>query len=278
MAKSKRRAIPRFSSPIIETHCHLDYLDPEALAEELREAREVGIERIVTIAVSPDNLATVRAIAACEDRVFCTQGIHPHEAESYDDEVEERIREGAGDSKVVAIGEIGLDYFYDHADREIQRRVFAKQLEIAADLDLPVVIHSREADEDTQAILRECAPRLARRGVIHSFSSGLDLARFALEAGFMLGFNGMVTFTKADNVRDAVALCPLERIVLETDSPYLTPVPYRGQTNAPRFLPFIAERIAQIKGVPVETLLNTCRANSERLFFRRGESAASDAA
>jgi TatD DNase family protein len=278
MAKSKRRAIPRFSCPIIETHCHLDYLEPGALAAELTAARDVGIERIITIAVSPANLDTVRDIAAREDRVFCTQGIHPHEAESYGPEVARRIRVGALDPRVVAIGEIGLDYYYDHADRAVQRRVFADQLGIAVELDLPVVIHSRDADADMQAILADYAPGLARRGVIHSFSSGLDLARFALDAGFMLGFNGMVTFTRAENVRDAVALCPVEHIILETDAPYLTPVPYRGQANAPRFLPFIAERIAQIKEIPIEALLETCLGNSERLFFRRGAGAASDAA
>lgn len=267
--KKTRRPIPRFVCPIIETHCHLDYLDRESLTRELAAARRQGIERIVTIAVSPDNLAAVRAIAGREEQVFCTQGIHPHEAESFSDAVAERIRAGAGDPRVVAIGEIGLDYHYAHADRQVQREVFARQLAIAADTDLPVVIHSREAEDDTRAILREHLPALRHRGVIHSFSSRLELARFAIEADFMLGFNGMVTFTKAQNVRDAVALCPAEHIVLETDAPYLTPAPYRGQSNAPRFLPLVAERVAEIKGLPVETLLAECRANSERLFFAR---------
>ena len=271
MSKNKktRRPIPRFACPIIETHCHLDYLDSQSLGHELEAARRQGIERIVTIAVSPDNLATVRAIAGREQRVFCTQGIHPHEAESFNDAVAEQIRAGAADPRVVAIGEIGLDYYYDHADRGVQREVFARQLAIAAETDLPVVIHSREAEDDTRAILREHLPAVRRRGVIHSFSSQLELARFAIDADFMLGFNGMVTFNKAQNVRDAVALCPAQHIVLETDAPYLTPAPYRGQRNAPRFLPFIAERVAEIKQLPVETLLAQCRANSERLFFAR---------
>ena len=267
MSKSKRRDIPRFAHPIIETHCHLDYLEPDALEEALREARNVGIERIVTIAVSPDNLDTVRELAARQAKVFCTQGIHPHEAEHYSVETDERIRTASDDVSVVAIGEIGLDYYYDHADRAVQRRVFAQQLQIAAEKQLPVVIHSRDADEDMRAILAEHLPTLSARGVIHSFSSGLALAEFALESGFMLGFNGMVTFNRADNVREAVAITPLDRLLLETDSPYLTPVPYRGQTNGPRFLPFIAEKIAQIKAMEVEPLLAQCYANSERLFF-----------
>lgn len=267
MSKSKRRDIPRFTHPIIETHCHLDYLEPEALEQELREARSVGVERIVTIAVSPDNLDTVRQLAAQQPNVFCTQGVHPHEAEHYSAETAERIRSGAQHASVVAIGEIGLDYFYDHADRAVQRRVFAGQLQIAAEQQLPVVIHSRDADEDMRAILTEHLPELTERGVIHSFSSGLALAEFALESGFMLGFNGMVTFNRADNVREAVSITPLDRLLLETDAPYLTPVPYRGQTNGPRFLPFVAEKIAQIKDMEVEPLLMQCYANSERLFF-----------
>ena len=273
MSKKARREIPRFAQPIIETHCHLDYLEPEGLAEELRAAREVGIERIITIAVSPENLATVRDIAAREDRVFCTQGIHPHEAEKYSNETGEGIAAHARDPQVVAIGEIGLDYYYDHADRKVQREVFSSQLQIAANCDLPVVIHSRDADADMQAILAEHLPTLHRRGVIHSFSSGLELAEFALGAGFMLGFNGMVTFNSADNVRSAVALSPLEQLLLETDAPYLTPVPYRGRPNGPRYLPFVAERVAAIKEVPVETLLAHCYRNSEQLFFPTGAQA-----
>lgn len=267
MSKKQRRDIPRFAHPIIETHCHLDYLEADALAEELQAARDVGVERIITIAVSPSNLVTVQEIAQREDRVFCTQGIHPHEAEAYTRDVDSLIRQGATESKVVAIGEIGLDYFYDHADRAVQRKVFADQLAIATDCDLPVVIHSRDADEDMQAILSEHLHSLPKRGVIHSFSSGLSLAEFALESGFMLGFNGMVTFNRADNVRDAVALTPVNQLLLETDAPYLTPEPYRGRSNGPRYIPFVAEKVAEIKGLPIEELLSQCFANSEALFF-----------
>jgi TatD DNase family protein len=267
MSKKARRDIPRFEHPIIETHCHLDYLDPAGLADELHAARDVGIERIITISVSPDNLATVRAIADRESRIYCTQGIHPHEAEKFDDATAEEIETHADNPNVVAIGEIGLDYYYDHADRKIQREVFARQLEIASNRNLPVVIHSRDADEDMQSILGDHIATLARRGVIHSFSSSLELAEFALDAGFMLGFNGMVTFNRADNVRSAVALTPPEQLLLETDAPYLTPVPYRGQPNGPRYLPFVAEKIAEIKETPVEGLLAQCYRNSERLFF-----------
>ncbi|MDP4917593.1 MAG: TatD family hydrolase [Haliea sp.] len=179
----------------------------------------------------------------------------------------EIIRERGSDERIVAVGEIGLDYFYDHADRAVQRSVFAAQLALAVDLDLPVVIHTREADEDTRAILAEYAPHLRRKGVIHSFTSGMALAEFCLEAGFMLGFNGITTFNRADNVREVVAATPLDQLVLETDSPYLTPVPYRGRPNAPFYLPFIAERIAEVLEIPVETLLASAYRNSLALFF-----------
>ena len=267
MSKKKRRDIPKFSTPIIETHCHLDYLDAEELAATLARATEVGIERIITIAVSPDNLDKVYALAHSSPNIWGTQGIHPHEAESYGPEVESTIRQRCTDPRIVAVGEIGLDYYYDHADRAVQRNTFEQQLQIAADLEMPVVIHTREADEDTRDILANFSGALSRRGVIHSFTSGLALAEYALEEGFMLGFNGITTFNRADNVREVVASTPLEKILLETDAPYLTPVPYRGKANAPYYLPFIAEKVAEIKACDVEHLLLQARENSMALFF-----------
>lgn len=267
MSKSKRRDIPHFETPLIETHCHLDYLDQEHLQQTLQRSREVGIDRIITIAVSADNLDRVLALTRVAADVWGTQGIHPHEAESFDAAAEAKIREHAQDPRIVAVGEIGLDYFYDHADRAVQRQAFARQLAIAVELDLPVVIHTREADDDTRAILGEFAPHLARKGVIHSFTSSIELAEYCLAEGFMLGFNGITTFNRADNVRAVVAATPVERILLETDSPYLTPVPYRGRPNAPFYLPFVAEQVAAVKQLPVEELLAAVRANSLNLFF-----------
>lgn len=267
MSTSKRRDIPLFATPLIETHCHLDYLDPEQLAQTLARSREVGIERIVTIAVSAANLDRVFALTRVADDVWGTQGIHPHEAECYDNAVADIIRQRGADPRIVAVGEIGLDYFYDHADRSVQRRVFAAQLALAVELNLPVVIHTREADDDTRAILAEFSTDLGRKGVIHSFTSSLALAEFCLEAGFMLGFNGITTFNRASNVREVVAATPLDQLVLETDSPYLTPVPYRGRPNAPFYLPFVAERVAEVKQIPVEDLLRAARQNSMALFF-----------
>ena len=267
MSKKKRRDIPRFDTPIIETHCHLDYLDEQQLGDALEKSAEVGIADIITIAVSPYNLARVRALTRAADNIWGTQGIHPHEAESYSAAVEDEIRAATSDARILAVGEIGLDYYYDHADRGVQREVFERQLQLAAELDMPVVIHTREADADTRDILANFSGTLARGGVIHSFTSGLALAEYCLAEGFMLGFNGITTFNAADNVREVVSATPVERILLETDAPYLTPVPYRGRPNAPYYLPFVAEKVAEVKNLPIEQLLRRAYDNSRALFF-----------
>jgi TatD DNase family protein len=267
MSKKKRRDIPHFKTPIIETHCHLDYLDQADLEITLAKSRQVGIERIITIAVSAGNLENVMKLATSSDNIWGTQGIHPHEAESYTPEVDAIIRRNAVHAKILAVGEIGLDYYYDHADRAVQRSVFEQQLQTAIELDLPVVIHTREADDDTRDILKNCSTSLTRKGVIHSFTSSLALAEFCLAEGFMLGFNGITTFNSADNVRQVVAATPMTQLLLETDAPYLTPVPYRGRPNAPYYLPFIAETLAAIKEVDVEVLLQQAYRNSLDVFF-----------
>jgi len=267
MSKGRRREIPRFNTPIIETHCHLDYLDAGELEATLEQSAAVGIEKIITIAVSPDNLQRVMELTRAAPNIWGTQGIHPHEAATYNDEVEAGIRERSRDERILAVGEIGLDYYYDHADRAIQRSVFERQLQLASELDLPVVIHTRDADEDTRDILRNFSPLLRRKGVLHSFTSGLALARYCLDEGFLLGFNGIATFNRADNVREVIAATPLSQIVLETDAPYLTPVPYRGRPNAPFYLPFVAEKVAEVKQVDVESMLGQIYQNSIALFF-----------
>lgn len=266
MSKNKRE-IPVFDHPIIETHCHLDYLKDRPLEETLAEAQRVNIERIITIAVAPENLATVRELSQVAPFLYGTQGIHPHDAESYSDAVEAEIRQHVPDDKMVAVGEIGLDYFYDNADRGIQRDVFRRQLQIACDTNRPVVIHSREADDDTIDILREFESTLTRRGVIHSFTSGPGLARYAIDQGWCLGFNGISTFNKAENVRDIIRMTPIEQLLLETDSPFLTPAPYRGRENAPFYIPFVAEKVAEVKDLPLQSVLEHTYRNSLRTFF-----------
>ena len=208
-----------------------------------------------------------QSLAERHEDVYATLGVHPHEAASFDEAADNYIQTHATNPKIVAVGEIGLDYFYDHCDRDVQRKVFKRQLQLAIDCELPVVIHTREADEDTIEILQEYAPQMPKKGVVHSFTSGLELAKIAVDLGFCLGINGIVTFNKADNVREVVAQTPLENLLLETDAPYLTPVPYRGNENAPKYLPFIAEKIADVKAISVEQVLQQTYSNSVSTFF-----------
>ncbi|KZZ48109.1 hydrolase TatD, partial [Thalassolituus sp. HI0120] len=229
--------------------------------------RAIGVERFMTIAVQPDNMPTALGLAERHEDVYATLGVHPHEAASFDEAADNYIQTHATNPKIVAVGEIGLDYFYDHCDRNVQRKVFKRQLQLAIDCELPVIIHTREADEDTIEILQEYAPQMPKKGVVHSFTSGLELAKIAVDLGFCLGINGIVTFNKADNVREVVAQTPLESLLLETDAPYLTPVPYRGNENAPKYLPFIAEKIADVKAISVEQVLQQTYSNSVSTFF-----------
>ena len=236
------------------------------LEEILSQAGANGVEKIITIAVEPDNFDKVKEIAEAHDNVFYSQGIHPHDAKLSTPEAMRTIKDRTKETKMLAVGEIGLDYHYDNSPRDKQREVFKEQLQIAIDTNKPVIIHSRDADEDTIEILSEYAPKLKRKGVIHSFTSGEGLAKKALELGFYLGFNGIITFKNAQNVRVIVSLCPLDRILLETDSPFLTPIPHRGKENAPFHLPFILEKIAEIKELSPTEVETQCYQNSIDLF------------
>jgi len=267
MSKKPRPPIPDLGAPIIETHCHLDYLDETELMDTLGRSKAVGVERIITISVSLDNQDTVRDLTAVDPMIWCTQGLHPHEASSWSPAFNTQLKTNLEHDKVVAVGEIGLDYYYEHSERDTQIAAFEAQLEVACQTDKPVVIHTREADEDTQAILKNFSSKLKQRGVIHSFTSGMALAEFCLAEGFHLGFNGICTFKNADNVRDIIRATPLHQILLETDAPYLTPVPYRGVPNASFYLPFIAEKVAELKDVDTIELLSIARANSFNCFF-----------
>jgi len=267
MSKRKKPPIPLFEQAIIETHCHLDYLKEYSLDELLERSSEVGIEKIITIAVSPDNLEKVMKLATENPMIWGTQGVHPHDADKFTHDTHAQIMENAQHERILAIGEIGLDYFYEHSDRKTQSQVFESQLQIASDMDLPVVIHSREADDDMIAILKNFESSLKKRGVIHSFTSGPQLAQYALDQGFCLGFNGICTFNTAENVRDIIRMTPVQQIILETDAPYLTPVPYRGKENASFYLPFVAQKVADVKELAIEELLAHAYQNSDKLFF-----------
>ncbi len=255
---------------IIETHCHLDYLDQTELAKTLELCQSVQVDQIITIAVSPDNLDEVLRLSDSHPQVFCTQGIHPHESKFFTPDVELKIKQNSVHKKVVAIGEIGLDYHYNHSLKETQIEVFEKQLQLAVEANLPVVVHTREADEDCKIVLKKFASKLKRKGVLHSFTSSLELAELALGLGFYIGFNGIITFKNAQNVRDVLKIMPLDRIIFETDSPYLTPVPFRGVKNHPYYLPFIIREASTILGLSESELTKFSTNNAKSLFALSG--------
>ncbi len=250
----------------VETHCHLDYLKELPLADLREKIRDAGITKVVTIGVDPQNLDKVLELSNACDEVYFTQGIHPHDAKEATALEFEKIRQRSSLRKMVAVGEIGLDYHYNNSPPEVQREVFETQLQLACDLDLPVVIHTRDAEADTTAILRNFSSKLRRKGVVHSFTSSREFAEFVLAEEFHLGFNGIITFKKAENVQDVVRLAPVDRILFETDAPFLTPVPHRGKENAPYYLPFIAQKIAELKAQDLGTLVQTVYENSLRCF------------
>lgn len=251
---------------LVDTHCHLD--DPrydEDRQDVLRRAWSNNVAFLVN--ASSDVVSARQAVALAErdDRIFAAVGVHPHEASTYDQKAEALIRELARSSRVVAIGEIGLDYYYDNSPREIQRIVFAKQMELACELDMPIVIHSRDATQDTLDILREFAPKGAR-GIMHCFSGSYETAKILLDLGYYLAFGGSITFKNANRLREVVQKVPLDRILLETDCPYLTPVPHRGKRNEPAFVRYVAEMVAQVKEVDIETIAHVTTENAKRAF------------
>lgn len=242
----------------IDNHCHLER---DALEVTVARATDAGVERMID--VGTDAATSIAAIskAAASDRVWATVGVHPHEARHGIDGIEEML----GADRVVAVGESGLDYHYNHSPPADQQAVFAAHIEMAHRHRMPLVIHTREAWDDTFAILDEGG--VPDHTVFHCFTGGPDEARAALDRGAYLSFSGIVTFPSADDVRDAAALCPLDRLLVETDSPYLAPVPLRGKPNAPANLPLVGEALARVHGVSPETVAEHTWDNAA-VFYR----------
>lgn len=237
---------------MIDTHAHLtDDRFSGDVEGVLTRAGEAGVNRVVTIANDPTDARSAIGLAERHPQLFATAGVHPHAAGRIPPDALEEIRALARHPRVVAIGEAGLDYHYDFAPREAQLDWFRSQLRLGAELDLPVVVHAREADDDVAALLREAGT--ATRGVLHCFSSGRPLLEEALGLGWYVSFGGMVTFKRFD-AEDLVRLVPEDRLLVETDSPYLAPVPHRGRRNEPGYIPIIVERLAAIRGVTREVM------------------------
>ena len=248
----------------IDTHCHLDKLDstPE---EAIIEAKQAGVQRMVTVSVDEPSLDFVSSMVRQFPEVYGSVGFHPHDAAELTEDLEQKIRKLAlEEKKLIAIGETGLDYHYMYSSAEVQQQVFSKQLQLAVELNLPVIMHSREAETDTLNILQEIpVPSL---GVAHSFTSSFEMAKTLIEMGWYIGINGIVTFKNAEDLREVVSWLPLDRLLLETDSPFLAPTPFRGKPNKPAYIPAIATFIAKLRGISLEQLSEQTSANAQRLF------------
>jgi TatD DNase family protein len=255
---------------LTDTHCHLYFSDyAEDQDSVLKRAWEAGLARVLIPGI--DLLTSQAAIDLTESdpRLFATVGIHPNSSSTWDVETLGALERMTAHPKVVAIGEIGLDYYRDRAPRDHQKRVFREQLNLAERLELPVVVHTRNASPADRSCVTDTLQILAEfnlRGVLHSFSGNLAEADRTLELGFLIGITGPVTFKKAEELREVVAAVPLDRLLTETDGPFLTPHPYRGKRNEPAYVRFVTEKISEIKNQPLHVVAEAMMANAGRLF------------
>ncbi len=256
---------------LIDSHCHIDGEQFDADRDDVvKRAREAGVAAMLNVGTGDPNSDDFRkavAVAGCYENVFASVGVHPHDAKLYDDAAESHLKElVASSKKVIAWGEIGLDHYYDHSPRDVQREVFIRQIRTARELNLPIIIHSRDADDETVEILtRECSYE-GFRGIMHCFGGTAEMAEALMPLGFYISFAGNVTFKKADNLRDAAHAVPLDRLLVETDCPFLTPVPFRGKRNEPAFVAHTAAFLADLYDIPIEQLASRTTQNFLDIF------------
>ena len=254
---------------LIDSHCHLDF--PELAKDEagvLARARAAGVVGMLTIGTRLDQFDRVRAIAERHPNIWCSVGVHPHEAKEEGQRAPDRLIEAARHPKVIGIGETGLDFFYEHSPRGEQAESFRTHIAAARETGLPVIVHTRDADGETGDILEQEHGKGGFTGLLHCFSSGPDIARRALDLGLYISISGIVTFKAAEQLRTIVRDIPLERLLVETDAPYLAPVPKRGKTNEPAFVAHTAAKVAELKGVGIAELEAATTENFFRLFAK----------
>ena len=254
-----------------DTHCHIPYALPaaegasEGVGEEVvAEAREAGVDRLITVGTDAASSRAMVDVAHRQHGVWATAGVHPHDAKDADLDAVVALLD---DPKVVAVGECGLDFFYDHSPHDVQRSVFAAQVAIAHAHDLALVIHTRDAWDATFDVLT--VEGVPPRTVFHCWTGGPDEARRALDLGAVLSFSGIITFKNADDIRAAAALCPLDRLLVETDSPFLAPVPHRGRPNRPAYVPLVGAGVAAAKGLTTEAVEAATNSTAEQVFSLR---------
>jgi TatD DNase family protein len=254
---------------LVDSHCHLDFPDFDADRDALvARARAAGVGTMVTISTRVRRFAEIRAIAERYERIYCSIGTHPHNAAEEPDVTTDDLVRIADDPLVVAIGEAGLDYHYDNSPREAQKQGFRRHIAAARITGLPLVIHARDADDDIASILTEETGKGAFPAILHCFSSGRDLAMRGLELGLYVSFSGILTFKRSDELRAIAADVPMDRLLVETDAPYLAPVPHRGGRNEPAFVAETAKVLAAVKGVSPEGIAAATTENFFRLFAK----------
>ena len=252
---------------LVDSHCHLDFdVFDEDRQETIQRARDAGVATMVTICTHVTRFNRIRAIAAADANIWCTVGIHPHQAEEEPVVSVEDLVNRAAHPKVVGIGETGLDYYYDNSPRDLQQTSFRTHVAAARETGLPLIVHTRDADDDMADILEEEMGKGAFPGVLHCFSSGRRLAERALDIGFYISLSGIVTFKNAQDLRDIAQDVPVDRILVETDSPFLAPIPNRGKRNEPSFVVDTAAKVAELKGLDNDALSMASTENFFRLF------------
>lgn len=258
---------------LVDSHCHLNYPEFSDLAAILARAKEHGVGLCQTISTKRSDFDDVTAIIEAHDEVYGSIGIHPHEAEKHPDITVEELVTRASHPKVIGIGETGLDYYYEHSPRAEQQQSFRIHIEAARQTGLPLIVHTRDADEDTIAILHEEYRKAPFTGLIHCFSSSKEVAKKSIEIGLYISISGIITFKKSDELRAIIADLPLDKLLVETDAPYLAPAPHRGKPNEPGYTRYTAEKLAEIKGKTMEEIEKVTTENFFRLFNKAGQSA-----
>ncbi|MBZ0325610.1 MAG: TatD family hydrolase [Alphaproteobacteria bacterium] len=259
---------------LVDSHCHLDFPDfADDLAAVRDRAAAAGVGRLLTICTHLSRFAPILALAEAHDDIYCTVGVHPHEADEEGIADPAPLIAHARHPKVVGIGETGLDYYYEHSPRAAQRESFRAHIAAARETGLPLIVHTRDADADTVAILRDESAAGAFAGVLHCFSTDRAVAEAALDLGLYISFSGILTFKKADDLRAIARDVPLDRLLVETDAPFLAPVPFRGKRNEPAFVARTAACLAEIRGMDEAAVARTTTENFFRLFEKAGRPA-----
>lgn len=253
---------------LVDSHCHLNYPQLADTPGVIARAKAAGVQVMQTIATQRKDFPEVKALAEAYPEIYCSIGIHPHEAEPHEDITEAELLQEASHPRVIGIGETGLDYYYEHSPRQAQQTLFRRHIAVARQLDLPVIVHSRDADEDTVEILKDEMEKGAFNFLIHCFSSTKYLADESVKIGGYISCSGILTFKKSQALRDAVADVPLERLLVETDAPYLAPEPHRGKPCEPAYTALTAKTVATVKGVSVEEVARATSENFFRLFSK----------